>query len=169
MDRYQGPRVDTTVDVVVHCTDTDRILLGLKREIDRAVGCWHIPGGFLDPLKDYCPLDAAVRELREETGLQIRHTAFEYLGCFNVPDPRYDDIPDKVFTHLYVVHVRWGDGNAPLMAAQDDLVDLQWFSVGEGRVALPDHHQELGEVLNEHLKYRYPAIHRVHGLAQFSQ
>ena len=49
-----------------------RLLLG-RRAFDPSVGLWDLPGGFLE--ENEHPLDALVRELREETGLEIEPQA----------------------------------------------------------------------------------------------
>jgi ADP-ribose pyrophosphatase YjhB (NUDIX family) len=46
-----------------------RALLG-RRAVEPARGRWDIPGGFLNPWEH--PADGAIREVREETGLEIR-------------------------------------------------------------------------------------------------
>lgn len=45
-----------------------RVLLG-RRAVEPAKGAWDIPGGFLEPWE--APAHAAIREVREETGLEI--------------------------------------------------------------------------------------------------
>lgn len=54
---------------------------------------WDIPKGMQDPAED--TLEAAMRELREETGLTFNEATFEELGCF-------DYRPNKRL-HLYRV------------------------------------------------------------------
>jgi 8-oxo-dGTP diphosphatase len=46
-----------------------QVLLG-RRAVEPGLGSWDIPGGFLNPWEH--PSEAAVREVREETGLQVR-------------------------------------------------------------------------------------------------
>ena len=50
-----------------------RLLLG-RRAFEPSVGLWDLPGGFLE--ENEHPLDALVRELREETGLEIEPQGF---------------------------------------------------------------------------------------------
>ena len=49
----------------------------VRRAHDPYDGCWDIPGGFCD-LREH-PSDAAVREAREETGLEVEPTGL--VGC----------------------------------------------------------------------------------------
>lgn len=49
-------------------------LLLVRRAIEPFHGYWDIPGGFCDA--DEHPADAAVREVREETGLTVAITGF---------------------------------------------------------------------------------------------
>ena len=60
----------------------DGKVLLVKRGIEPFKGCWDIPGGFLESHET--PEQAAIRELREETGLAI--TDLNYLIA--VPDAR---------------------------------------------------------------------------------
>jgi 8-oxo-dGTP diphosphatase len=80
-------RPSVTVDVVVVATAGEqRNVLLVKRFKPPFVGCWALPGGFVEPDE---PLeDAARRELEEETGVVPAH--LEQLYTFGNPgrDPR---------------------------------------------------------------------------------
>jgi 8-oxo-dGTP pyrophosphatase MutT (NUDIX family) len=44
-------------------------------------GKFTMPGGKVEPME--APIDAAVRELKEETGLAVSQESLEYIGAFN--------------------------------------------------------------------------------------
>ena len=74
----------------------DGKVLLLKRAIDPYRGYWDIPGGFCDGPE--LPVDAAVREVFEETGWSI--AAPRRIGAFRrfVYMPEYDRWAEKLCT-----------------------------------------------------------------------
>ena len=80
------------------------------------LGCWAFPGGFVEPGEDAD--QAAVRELREETGLV--DVSLEQFGLYSVPgrDPRAWTASEA---YLGVV-----DKSAQACAG-DDAADAKWF------------------------------------------
>lgn len=69
-----------SVAVLVLITNGDQVLL-VKRRIDPAKGLWVCPAGFMD--SDENPRDAARREVREETGLDVDNLELlEVFGSF---------------------------------------------------------------------------------------
>ena len=97
-----------------------KVLLG-RRAIDPNRGWWDIPGGFLE--FDELPYDGAIREVREETGLQVR--PIELIGMWVKP---YGLGDHTVWTlnHYYLAEVLAGDPRAA-----DDLAELAWFGPDE--------------------------------------
>lgn len=100
--------------------DDGRILLG-RRAYEPFAGRWDLPGGFLDEGEH--PLDALVRELREETGLEV-----EPLELYAIEVDRYGDADDAQATlNLYwTARARRGE---PVPA--DDVTELRWFDRAE--------------------------------------
>lgn len=97
-----------------------RVLLG-RRAVEPARGCWDIPGGFLEPWEH--PADCAVREIAEETGLDVRLTRLLSVVM--------DTYQDRVYTlNLYYLAEVVGGVERPA----DDLAELRWFEPG----ALPE-------------------------------
>jgi bifunctional NMN adenylyltransferase/nudix hydrolase len=62
------PVVNVTCDAVV--TQSGHILL-IKRRSHPGKGLWALPGGYFDAVNDDTPLDGIIRELKEETGIDV--------------------------------------------------------------------------------------------------
>ena len=115
---YKYPRPAVTVDCVVFGLDAGALkILLIKRNGEPFVGCWALPGGFVDANET---LDAAARrELEEETGL--RDVFLEQLYSFGDPgrDPRGHTV-----SVAYYALVRQ-DQHTP--QANTDASDAAWF------------------------------------------
>ena len=96
----------------------DRVLL-VKRAVEPFKDYWDLPGGFLEAGEH--PLDGMFREVREETGLDVR--VIELLGVYI---DRYDNNGDEIFTlnHYYVVEPIGGE-----LRAADDVDAFHWFAL----------------------------------------
>lgn len=118
---YEYPRPMVTVDALVFAGNRpDLKVLLIRRGNEPFKGQWALPGGFVD--MDEPLFDAVVRELYEETGLQI--VDFRQLHTFGSPgrDPRGRNI-----TTVYISQI-----DAPLQpTAGDDAAMAQWFSLDE--------------------------------------
>jgi bifunctional NMN adenylyltransferase/nudix hydrolase len=111
-ERY--PTVFATVDVVIR--KDGQLLLGRKPHQQK----FRFVGGFADPALDHSYEDAARREAKEETALEV--PAVKYLGSTRIDDPRYRGTPDCIITHLFLAETFSG---TPL--ASDDIAELRWF------------------------------------------
>ncbi|AXX33485.1 hypothetical protein APASM_6120 [Actinosynnema pretiosum subsp. pretiosum] len=73
-----------TADVVLLAErDGVPLLLAVRRAKPPFRAALALPGGFLEPGEH--PLDAAVRELAEETGIRLPRTALRELGDYAAP------------------------------------------------------------------------------------
>ena len=115
--------------------DAGRLLL-IKRGHEPAAGRWSIPGGRIEAGES--DVDALVREVREETGLEV--AAGRLLGAVQRPGlaGAVVDIRD------YLAVVTGGE-----LAAGDDAADARW--VPAAQVALMDARGELTSGLTEAL------------------
>jgi len=82
----EGMRVRVGVGVVVRGTG-ETILLEKRRDC----GWWGLPGGKIEPGESI--IDAAVREVLEETGLTVEVT--HLIGVYSDPDGRIVTYPDN--------------------------------------------------------------------------
>lgn len=139
-DGYRSPSL--TVDAVAtRGTGDERELLMIKRgrSPPEWEGLWAFPGGFVDYGED--PLDAVIRELREETGLVGRNPVlFSVLGS-----PGRD--PRKHCVGLFYT-VDADQGAEPL--AGDDAIQAKWVGINElNRGNVAGDHIEIIEMIRD--------------------
>jgi 8-oxo-dGTP diphosphatase len=124
-------RIFVTVDIVVARKEKQGFsILLIQRRNDPFKGDWALPGGFVDENEDLP--DAARRELREETGLEISN--LEQLGAFGKPgrDPRHHTVSVAFLAHA---------GQKSVAVAADDAQDAKWFALDDLPALAFDHDQ----------------------------
>ncbi|HLW05941.1 MAG TPA: NUDIX hydrolase [Marinilabiliaceae bacterium] len=139
---YDYPRPSVTVDMIICAwVEDDRKILLIKRAAEPFKNRWALPGGFVDKNEDL--IDAAHRELKEETGLH--GLELKQLGAFGKPgrDPRGHTI-SIVFGA--VVHE-----TIPAIAA-DDADEARWFSLKSLPLLAFDHDEIISKVLSDLLE-----------------
>jgi len=116
--------------------DGNRVLL-VKRKFEPFKGLWSIPSGFVEYDEDV--RTTAVRELREETGLEVSIDSLAAVeSCFD--DPRGNAI-----LILYTGVVEGGE-----MTAADDAVDIGYFALDElPPMAFEAHRKVLSEMADQ--------------------
>ena len=108
------------LETVRGCVDRARWSRVVGQARGRAVQrLLDLPGGFLEAGEH--PIDGMFREVREETGLDVR--VIELLGVYI---DRYDNNGDEIFTlnHYYVVEPIGGE-----LRAADDVDAFHWFAL----------------------------------------
>ena len=130
-ERYKNPL--PTVDVIV---DINGKVVLVKRKNPPLL--WALPGGFIDYGES--SEDAAVREIREETGLEI--TELNQFHCYSKPerDPRFHTVT-VVFTAR----------STGIPAAGDDAAGAGLFDADNLPLPLAFDHEE---ILKDYLQNR---------------
>jgi len=110
-------------------------VLLVQRKHEPFQGKWAFPGGFVDVHEKL--LDAAIRELEEETG--VRGIQLVPFGTYGDPgrDPR-----GRVLSVVYWSRI---DKKPPVKAA-DDAADCRWFDLRNLPEMAFDHAQVLEDV-----------------------
>jgi 8-oxo-dGTP diphosphatase len=118
---YPFPRPSLTVDVALVTLEQRPHVLLIRRKAEPFAGSWALPGGFVDENERL--IDAARRELKEETGLE--HAELEQLHTFGDPgrDPR-----GWTASVAYLARVR-AQELKPI--AGDDAADVKWFPLND--------------------------------------
>jgi 8-oxo-dGTP diphosphatase len=119
---YTGPAGASAAVVL----DEDRKVLLVRRSIEPFRGDWALPAGYQDLHES--PEEAAVREVREETGIGVE--VVRLLDLQHVPD----DPRKPANVAVFLCKLRQGEAAGTLHAG-DDASDARWFPLD----ALPMH------------------------------
>jgi 8-oxo-dGTP diphosphatase len=130
---YEYPRAALTVDCVVlgHERGEEHILL-VRRARPPFEGAWALPGGFLDV--DETLEQAALRELREETGVVVERAM--QLAAFDAIDR---DPRERVISVAHLALVADISSHPP--RAADDASEAAWFPLAKVPELAFDHAQ----------------------------
>ncbi len=141
---YDYPRPAVSVDICVfraikstietHPTTSELLLIERKNE--PFAGFWALPGGFLDEGETL--ESAAIRELREETGLNA--TNVQQVKAYSHPDR---DPRTRVISVAFVASI--SDAESPIAA--DDAARVGWFNLNQLPLLAFDHQQIVKDAL----------------------
>jgi 8-oxo-dGTP diphosphatase len=122
-----------------------RVLLAASRYPNHAEPLWNLPGG-RQAHGELLPA-TAIREIREETGLQARVVELAYVS------ESYDG-DDHFLCTVFRVSV---EGTVRLPAAGDHVVAVEWVSIAElaSRIVVPVVREPLVAHLRQMLPQRY--------------
>nr|NDG05863.1 NUDIX domain-containing protein [Oxalobacteraceae bacterium] len=137
---YPYPIIFVTADAVV--IQSGHVLM-VKRGADPGNGLWALPGGFVDAVGDRTMEDAALRELREETGIKVP----EKVLRGSIVGNRVFDSPDRsqrgrTITHAFHISLQEGEWNLPKVKGADDAERAQWIPISQlkSEVIFEDHY-----------------------------
>ena len=128
------PHPELAVNVVVLWEG--KIIL-VRRGIEPFKGSWALPGGFVTYGEE--PTVAAVREVREETGLEVAIEALVTVTLVR-DDPRA----------LLLVPAYFGRVTGGTLRAGDDAAEVRAFPVGELPPIRPAYHRQQLDAALEH-------------------
>jgi 8-oxo-dGTP diphosphatase len=134
------PNPSSTVDLIVQ--KNNEILL-IKRKYDPFKEMWALPGGFIDYGKETLE-EAAIRELKEETGLLVKTNDLKLSGVYSSPnrDPRR-----HIISHAFAVEYFNGK-----IKADDDAKEARFFSLDNLPELAFDHDRIIGDYKDKKLK-----------------
>jgi mutator protein MutT len=117
---YQNPRASTAAFIL----NSKGELLIAKRAKEPAMGTLDLPGGFVDNAET--AEQGMVREIKEETGLNIQPESIEYL--FSIPNVyRYSGMDIHTLDLFFLCRV----DDEQTVAAADDAAELAWLPLRE--------------------------------------
>lgn len=111
----------------------DGRFLAIKRARDPWRGYWDIPGGFCDSGEH--PQDAAVREMREETGLDVQIAGLAGIYMDTYP------FEDDVISILNLYFAATVDDSQHPRLVDTEATDVAWLPI-DGHPTLAFEHEE---------------------------
>ena len=135
---YKYPHPAVTTDCVIFGFDgNDIMVLLIEKGIEPYKGKWAFPGGFLN--MDVTAAEGALRELKEETGLENAY--IEQFNTYSEPDR---DPRERVITiaHYALVRIQEVKGG-------DDAAKAQWFPIDEVPQLAFDHDKILRDAMRK--------------------
>lgn len=151
MDDWRPPDVTVTVDLVaLTVRDSDLHVLLVERGVEPFLGQLALPGGFIQEGEDL--LDAAARELEEETHIPKELLHLEQLGTYGSPgrDPR-----GRVITVAYLAIAP----DLPTPTGDTDAADARWVPLSAANQLAFDHEKILNDgVERARAKLEYTTI-----------
>lgn len=138
-EHLQYPITFVTADAVVFCAGH---VLMVRRGAYPGKGLWAFPGGFLDAATDQSLKAAALRELREETGIRVPPAVLESsIVRSQVFDAPGRSARGRTITQAFQICLR--DKQLPRVRGGSDAAKAQWIPYGDLRSeqCFEDHYQ----------------------------
>ena len=133
---YKYPRPAVTADCIVITKEAEPKVLLIQRGDQPFKGGWAFPGGFMNMYEktDQC----AVRELEEETGLQL--SKIQQIGAYSKVDR---DPRGRTVTVAYLAVI-----DAPVaVTGQDDAAKAEWWPLSSLPILAFDHDEIISDAI----------------------
>lgn len=115
-----------TVDAIV--VQSGHVLL-VRRAANPGKGLWAMPGGFIN--QNELIKDAAIRELREETGIKVPEPVLRgSIVAKDVFDDPNRSARGRTITHAFLFRLK-DDVNLPKVKGMDDADKAKWVPIAE--------------------------------------
>ena len=135
---YKYPHPAVTADCIVYNQEGETIsVLLIKRKNEPFKDCWAFPGGFVNI--DESAEEAAIRELKEETGLEV--SRIEQLKAYSNPDR---DPRERVITIAFIA-----ESQIKVVKGGDDAKEARWFDISNLPPLAFDHEQILKDAIEK--------------------
>ena len=131
------PPIFSTADC---CVVQSGHILMIQRRAEPGRGLWALPGGYVNANTDKSVEDAAIRELREETGIKVPGPVLRGSIKINKVFDAIDRSPrGRIITHAFLIQLP--DGELPKVKGGDDAARAKWIPIDEIKsdVCFEDH------------------------------
>lgn len=131
-----------TVDTAVVCSGH---VLVVKRKFNPGMGLLALPGGFVKENEKL--QDAAIRELKEETGIRVDKLILEnaIVDSHAFDDPKRS-LRGRTITHVF--YVRLKDGELPAVRGGDDADKAFWMPLMDVVAKEPEFFEDHCHIIN---------------------
>jgi len=139
------PPIFSTADAVV--IQSGHVLM-IRRRAEPGKGLWALPGGYVNANTDKSVEDAAIRELREETGIKVPAPVLRGSIVRSRVFDAIDRSPrGRIITHAF--YIQLPDGDLPKVKGMDDAEKARWVPIAEVRSedCFEDHYEILQHFL----------------------
>ena len=121
------PPIFVTADAVV--IQSGHVLM-IRRRSEPGRGLWALPGGFVNANTDKSVEAAAIRELREETGIKVPAPVLRgSIVRGRVFDAIDRSARGRTITHAF--HIQLPDGDLPKVKGSDDAEKARWVPIAD--------------------------------------
>ena len=137
MYTYRYPHPAVTADCIVFaCQNEKTQVLLIKRGSEPCKDMWALPGGFMNINES--AEEAAIRELKEETGIDVKEVT--QVGAYSKVDR---DPRERVITIAFYTVI----DNPVKAVGQDDAKQAEWFTLDNIPTLAFDHSEILSAAI----------------------